>query len=67
MGGWDRERGFMLHSFVETASRTTIRRENRALRRAMSVKSEERQRTVRLMGDRNGKKVERKIQYILYC
>lgn len=45
MGGWDRVRGFILHSFVEPASRTTIRRENRALRRAMSVKSNEMQST----------------------
>lgn len=54
MGGWDRVRGFILHSFVEPASRTTIRRENRALRRAMSVKSNEMQSTVRLMRGRNG-------------
>lgn len=56
MGGWDRGRGFILYSFVETASRTTIRRENRALQRVMSVKSDEMQSIGRLMGERNGKK-----------
>lgn len=56
MGGWDRGRGFILRSFVETASRTTIRRENRALQRMMSVQSDEMQSRVGLMGGRKGEK-----------